>query len=80
MWVATASFDRGIGLGAATGLPTHHIDPNVDAERAYILQSLKVAQPHLVQVVEAQQGYNTAGDGFFTDGRAAVLNLETLNP
>ncbi|WP_426997765.1 LssY C-terminal domain-containing protein [Pseudarthrobacter sp. N5] len=79
VWVATASFDRGIGIGTKSGLPTHHIDPDVDAERAYILQSLKVAQPHLVHVVDAQLGHNATGDGFFTDGRAAVLNLESLN-
>ncbi|WP_283561274.1 LssY C-terminal domain-containing protein [Paenarthrobacter sp. PH39-S1] len=48
VWVATASFDRGIGIGTQSGLPTHHIDPDVDAERAYILQSLKVTQPHLL--------------------------------
>lgn len=80
VWVATASFDRGIGIGTTSGLPTHHIDPNIDAERAYILQSLKVAQPHLVHVVDAQQGHNATGDGFFTDGQAAVLNPENLNP
>ncbi|MDZ4062351.1 MAG: LssY C-terminal domain-containing protein [Brevundimonas sp.] len=80
VWVATASFDRGIGIGTKSGLPTHHIDPNIDAERAYILQSLKVAQPHLVHVVDAQQGHNATGDGFFTDGQAAVLNPENLNP
>jgi undecaprenyl-diphosphatase len=79
VWVATASFDRGIGIGTKSGLPTHHIDPDVDAERAYILQSINVAQPHLVHVVDAQQGHNATGDGFFTDGQAAVLNLENLN-
>jgi hypothetical protein len=39
-----------------------------------------VAQPHLVHVVDAQQGHNATGDGFFTDGQAAVLNPENLNP
>ncbi|WP_427135609.1 LssY C-terminal domain-containing protein [Pseudarthrobacter sp. S9] len=79
VWVATARFDRGIGIGTKSGLPTHHIVPDVDAERAYILQSLQVAQPHFVRVVDAQLGHNATGDGFFTDGQAAVLNLESLN-
>ncbi|WP_427132727.1 LssY C-terminal domain-containing protein [Pseudarthrobacter sp. S9] len=79
VWVATASFDRGIGIGTKSGLPTHHIDPNIDAERAYILQSLHAAQPRLVHVADAQLGHNATGDGFFTDGQAAVLNPENLN-
>ncbi|MCZ2404704.1 LssY C-terminal domain-containing protein [Paenarthrobacter sp. Z7-10] len=79
VWVATASFDRGIGIGTKSGLPTHHIDPNVDTERAYILQSLKVSNPRLVHVTDAQLGHNATGDGFFTDGQAAVLDLKRLN-
>jgi membrane-associated phospholipid phosphatase len=79
VWVATASFDKGIGIGTKSGLPTHHIDPNVDAERAYILQTLNVAHPELVHVVDAELGHNATGDGFFTDGQAAVINLTTPN-
>lgn len=77
VWVATASFDRGIGVGTKSGLPTHHIDPNVDAERAYILQTLNVAQPEFVHVVAPELGRNASGDEFFTDGQAAVINLTT---
>ncbi|HEY8701677.1 MAG TPA: LssY C-terminal domain-containing protein [Arthrobacter sp.] len=75
VWVATASFDKGIGIGTRSGLPTHHIDPNVDAERTFILQSLNITTPRFVRVVDAQLGHNATGDGFFTDGQAAVIDL-----
>lgn len=74
VWVATASFDQGIGLALKTGLPTHHIDPNVDAERSYILDSLGIKDPHMIRVADPQLGQNATGDGFFTDGQAAIIN------
>ena len=80
VWVATASFDRGIGVGLKSGLPTHHIDPNVDAERTYILDSLNINKPRMIRVVDPQLGLNATGDGFFTDGQAAIINVaETIN-
>ncbi|MCB5291904.1 LssY C-terminal domain-containing protein [Arthrobacter sp. SO3] len=80
VWVATASFDKGIGIGTKSGLPTHHIDPNVDAERGFILQSLNIKTPRFVHVVDAQLGHNATGDGFFTDGQAAVINMTAVAP
>lgn len=73
VWVATASFDEGIGFALKTGLPTHHIDPNVDAERRYILESLKIKDPRMIHVADPQLGQNATGDGFFTDGQAAII-------
>jgi len=74
IWVATASFDEGIEFAGAAKLPTHHIDPNIDAERAYITKSLGL-ETNLVTVVQPQLGKNASGDGFFTDGKAALINL-----
>ena len=76
VWVATASFDQGVGLGGA-GWPTHHIDPDVDAERTHILHTLGIPQPRLVPVVDPQLGHNASGEAFFTDGKAAVVDLDT---
>ncbi|WP_431218929.1 LssY C-terminal domain-containing protein [Leifsonia xyli] len=75
VWVATASLDRGVGIGSQVPLPTHHIDPDVDAERSYLLRSLGVEHPSYVRVVRPQLGHNAGGDAFFTDGRAAVVPL-----
>jgi hypothetical protein len=77
VWVATASFDAGVGMGRLFPLPIHHIDPDIDAERDYIVRSLtetgllQVTQE--VRVTEPMTGKNAAGDRFFTDGTAVVL-------
>ena len=77
VWVATASFDAGVGVGRLFPLPIHHIDPDIDAEREYIVRSLtgtgSVEVTQRVQITEPMTGKNAAGDRFFTDGVAAVL-------
>lgn len=75
VWVGTASFDVGIGVGAKLPLPTHHIDPNVDVERSYIVQSFGITNVQYVTIVSPELGRNASGDDFFTDGRAAVIDL-----
>ena len=45
VWVATASFDAGVGIGRLFPLPIHHIDPDIDAERDYIVRSLVGYRP-----------------------------------
>lgn len=74
IWVATASFDEGIEFAGSAKLPTHHINPNIDAERSYITKSLRL-QDNLIAVVQPQLGKNASGDGFFTDGKAELINL-----
>jgi len=74
VWLATASLDNGIELSSLY-LPTHHIDPNIDTERDFILKSFGLIKIQYIQVVDAQLGKNGAGDQFFTDGRAAIINV-----
>lgn len=78
IWVATASYDTGIKFADSIKLPTHHIDPNVDAERSYIVASLGLRNISYLQVVNAQVGKNASGDVFFTDGRAVVVDLQKV--
>lgn len=74
IWVATASFDEGVEFAGAAKLPTHHIDPNIDRERNYIIGSLGL-QGDLLAVVQPQLGKNASGDSFFTDGKAELVFL-----
>jgi membrane-associated phospholipid phosphatase len=76
IWVATASFDAGIEFVGAAKLPTHHIDPNIDTERAYIASSLGLKNLTYLRIVSPQAGKNASGDIFFTDGKALVINLK----
>ena len=77
VWVATASYDAGVGVGRLFPMPIHHIDPNIDAERDYIAGSLgatglvRVTQE--VRVTEPMSGRNAAGDHFYSRGMAFVL-------
>ena len=75
IWVATASFDEGVEFVGPARLPTHHIDPNIDRERRYIINSLGLKE-NLLSVVPPQLGKNAGGDGFFTDGKAEFVRLD----
>lgn len=78
VWVATASFDMGIEISPSLHLPTHHIDPAIDLERALIVTDLTrvgAKQEGSVHVAQPLRGMNAAGDPFWTDGRAIVLSM-----
>ncbi len=78
VWVATASFDIGVGLSSRLYLPTHRIDPAVDVERQLIVNDLvgvgAKAEGNFM-VSATRKGTNAAGDPFSTDGRAELLIL-----
>jgi membrane-associated phospholipid phosphatase len=81
IWVATGSFDIGVELSATLHLPTHRIDPNIDAERALIVTDLTAAgakELGTMTVVAPLRGTNAGGDPFMTDGRAAILALPPI--
>ena len=75
VFVGTASFDDGLKWGI-----THHIDPNIDAEREFLVKSLlatgRVAEPERIGLVAPVLGTNMTGDAFFTDGVAVMLRLQ----
>ena len=76
IWVATASFDVGIELSAQLHVPTHRIDPHIDAERTLIVSDLSRAgatELGTIAVVAPLRSTNAAGDAFMTDGRAVIL-------
>ena len=80
VWLGSATFDRDVGLSRYTGQVTHHIAPDVDAERDGLTNDLKNSK-----VVEAVyevsgvgptfMGRNGEGDRYFTDGEVKISRL-----
>jgi hypothetical protein len=80
VWLGAATFDRKVGFNHYTGQVTHHIAPDIDAERDYLVDTLKGAK-----VVEAiyevsgigptLNGRNGEDDPYYTDGEIKVLRL-----
>jgi LssY C-terminus len=81
LWFGAATFDRSVGLSHTTGEVTHHIGPDVDAERDRIAKQL--ARGNLVQEEywenqfhKELEGRNGGGDPWRTDGKLVVLLLD----
>ncbi|MFI5016023.1 MAG: LssY C-terminal domain-containing protein [Hyphomicrobiales bacterium] len=80
VWLGAATFDRDVGFNRYTGQFTHHIAPDIDAEREFLTDALKTAK-----VVEAiyevsgvgptLAGRNGEGDPYYTDGEIRVSRL-----
>ena len=80
VWLGSVTFDRGVGLSRYTAQVTHHISPNLDAERDGLSDALKAAK-----VVEAiykisgigptLNGRNGEGDPYYTDGEIEISRL-----
>jgi hypothetical protein len=80
VWLGAATFDRRVGFSRYTGQVTHHIAPDIDAERVRLTNDLKAAR-----VVEAIYevsgvgptllGRNGEGDPYFTDGEVEISRL-----
>jgi hypothetical protein len=82
VWFGAATFDERVGLSDTTGQITHHIGPDVDAERDRILSDLKRAGQTLEiywidDFHRELQGRNGGGDPWHTDGRLGVAELVT---
>jgi hypothetical protein len=82
LWLGAASFDKGVGFSHDTGQITHHIGPDLDAERDLVIGDLdaagRLALTYRIDGVEAtRSGRNGGGDPYFTDGKAEVGVLRT---
>jgi len=80
LWCGAVTFDRSAGLSHTTGQITHHIGPDIDAERDALIAGLR-DDGRLAQVFEVTGvgstliGRNGGGDRYFTDGEMAVAVL-----
>lgn len=77
LWLGSASFDADVGLSHDTAQITHHIAPDIDAERNGLIADLQEAgwissTYELPGVGATQDGRNGGGDRYFTDGKALV--------
>jgi hypothetical protein len=75
--LGAASFDRGVGFSHLTGQITHHIAPDVDAERAFVMDGLadagRLTARYFVPGSGATlAGRNGGGDRYVTDGDILV--------
>jgi hypothetical protein len=77
LWLGAASFDRGVGLSHDTGAITHHISPDIDAERNFLMDDLAAAgmlasSYQIPGIGPTMDGRNGEGDRYFTDGKATI--------
>jgi LssY C-terminus len=77
VWLGAASFDRGVGFSRETGQVTHHIAPDLDAERDLIIRELSAAgllnsAYRVSGAGPTLAGRNGGGDRYFTDGEVSV--------
>jgi hypothetical protein len=82
VWFGAATYDERAGLSHTTGQVTHHIGPDVDAERDLIVRELtRAGWASGVQWIDGfhrqLEGRNGGGDPWRTDGRLAVVRLVT---
>jgi hypothetical protein len=80
VWLGSVTFDRGVGLSHDTGQVTHHIAPDIDAERDLLMRDLREAG--MVQAFfkisgtgPTLFGRNGEGDPYYTDGEIDVASL-----
>ncbi len=77
VWLGSATLDRGVGLSDYTGQITHHIAPDIDDERNFLIADLTRASIvtriyQLTGVGPTVAGRNGEGDWYHTDGEIKV--------
>ena len=77
VWIGSATFDRSVGLSHTTGQITHHIAPDIDAERDTLIRDFETANRlttlyFVTGVGPTVNGRSGDGDRYFTDGELAV--------
>ena len=83
LFLGSATFDVSVGLSHDTGQITHHIAPNIDAQRDELISDL-VHAGRLIKIYQVTGvgatllGRNGEGDRYFTDGEMTVGVLSNL--
>ncbi len=84
LWLGDATFDADSGLSRLTGQITHHIAPDIDAERDALIAGLAQAGQLARQydwpgVGPTRDGRNAEGDRYETDGLMLVGVLKSTD-
>lgn len=80
VWLGDATFDRSVGVSTYTGAITHHIAPDIDAERAALSADLETAgmvtaKYQVTGIGPTLAARNGGGDMYFTDGEVWLMRL-----
>jgi hypothetical protein len=80
LWLGAVTFDRAVGLSHTTGQITHHIGPDIDAERDGLIADLRAAgvvttQYNVTGIGPTWDARNGGGDPFYTDGEITIAVL-----
>ncbi|MBS1798336.1 MAG: LssY C-terminal domain-containing protein [Acidobacteria bacterium] len=81
LWVGSATHDIGFEKDQRTGGVTHKIDPEIDKERDYLLQSFDAAgvyasAAYVTPSNPMLEARTATGGSFHSDGRIVVMNLK----
>jgi hypothetical protein len=80
VWLGAVTFDRGIGLSHKDARITHHIAPDIDAERDLLVVDLVAAKVvnsiyEVTGIGPTFDGRNGGGDLYYTDGEIKIAVL-----
>jgi hypothetical protein len=80
VWLGAATFDRGVGFSHDDARVTHHIGPDVDADRDLLTADLRAAKVvktiyEVTGVGPTVDGHNGEGDPYYTDGDVKISVL-----
>jgi hypothetical protein len=80
VWLGAATFDRGVGLSRTDAKITHHIAPDIDADRDLLTADLAAAKVvetvyQVTGIGPTLHGRNGEGDAYYTDGDIKISVL-----
>jgi LssY C-terminus len=80
VWLGAVTRDRGVGFSHYTGQVTHHIGPDIDAERDLLMHDLREAGMvealfQISGIGPTLFGRNGGGDPYYTDGEIDFASL-----
>ncbi len=80
VWLGAATFDRGVGFSHDDARITHHIAPDVDADRDLLTADLKAAKVvktiyEVTGIGPTVDGRNGENDPYYTDGEIKISVL-----